>query len=841
MPKVYRAVVVAVFLAMVFLLVLPMGVLYWFTHRPFPQVRGELPLPGLNRPVRVLRDQWGVPHLFAQSERDLFLAAGYVQAQDRLFQMDLNRRAATGRLAEIFGDRPEVLDADRFSRTLGLAREAEKNYGLLPPASRELLDAYAEGVNRFIQTHLNNLPLEFKLLGYQPAEWTGVDTLALAKLIGWGLSENWSLELIRLGLAQERGEEVMWRVLPRQEDAGPYIIAPEIKSYPGRSAGVPSLPLKEAGLSGPATARMIRMDQNLRRFLNGSSVARLASNSWVVDGRRSASGKPILCNDPHLELTLPAVWYEMHLQCPDYEVIGVVFPGTPMVVLGHTRNIAWGATTTTADMEDFYIEKVHPSDPNQYLDQGQWEKFQVVTERIRIKPSQPGDRDYLEMQVRISRHGPVLNDVVDPKPARFEALALRWAGQEFSDPIAAFAEVARSKNWEEFRPAIQKLGYPVQNWIYADAEGHIGYIAAGYLPRRSAGHDGTVPVPGFVRKFDWAGFVPLDELPQLLDPADGVIVTANNPVMPSANAGYVISYNYSPPYRAARIHELLSQVPRLTAADMKRIQLDVYSKQAERLLPVFLRALEPAAARAHDLELALRQMRDWDFQTSADSPAATLFFETYRRVFAKTYTDEMSPSLFQTFQGSEYSYTEFDRLLETGDSPLFDDRRTPAVETRDQLIIAAFSEALAEGRERFGPRISTWSWGKIHTLSLTHPLAGEKPLQSLADWFKINLGPFPMPGGWNTVNNQFYSYAQKVFQVRLGPSLRHIVDFGAVAEAQMVYSGGQSGQPFHRHYADQTPLWLKGEYHPMWMDEAVIRGHLEGELVLVPAAGGSGT
>ena len=836
MPSVYRVLGLVLFFMVVLLLVLPLSLLYFITHKPFPQIKGEILLSGLERPVRVLRDSWGVPHLFAQNEKDLFLAAGYVQAQDRLFQMDLNRRAATGRLAEIFGDIPEVVDADRFSRTLGLAREAEKGYAQLPPPSRELLDAYAAGVNRFIRERMNNLPLEFKLLGYQPPDWTGVDTLALAKLIGWGLCENWSLELIRSGLVHERGEAVMWQILPRHQDFGPDIIDPGIKKYPGRLGSLRPLPVKSAALSGPAIARLVRMDQLLRRFLNGSSLARLASNSWVVDGKHSASGKPILCNDPHLELTIPAVWYEMHLVCPDYDVIGVVFPGTPMLVLGHTQKIAWGATTTTADMEDFYIEKVHPDNPNQYLDQGQWKDFQVVIERIQIKPKKPGARDHLDLPVRISRHGPVLNDVVEEKAAAGEALALRWAGQDFSDPIAAFADVARAKNWDEFRVAIQKLGYPVQNWIYADA-GHIGYIAAGYFPIRPAGHDGTAPVPGFSGEYDWQGFAPLDQLPQLLDPSNGVIVTANNKVMPAEAAPYVISYNYSPPYRAERIHELLAARPQLTVADMKQIQMDVYSKQAERLMPVFLKALEPAAAKQHELELALRQLRDWKFEMSADDPAPLLFFETYRRVFAKTFADEMSPELFQPFQRSEYSYNGFDNLLEEGNSPLFDDRRTPAKETRDQLLAQAFQEVIADGQKRFGPRMSTWSWGRIHTLTLNHPLAGEKPLKPLADLFHVNLGPYPMPGGWNTVNNEFYSYARDVFQVKVGPSLRHLVDFAAVPGAQMVYSGGQSGLPFNRHYADQTPLWLRGDYHPMWMDEAVIRQHLEGELVLAPPEG----
>jgi penicillin G amidase len=816
----------------VVLLVLPLSAFYLITHLPFPQIKGQLRLAGLSRPVKVLRDSWGVPHLFAENEKDLFFAAGYVQAQDRLFQMDLNRRAATGRLAEALGDIPEVVDTDRFARTVGFARDAEAGLAGLPPHSRELVDAFSRGINAFIHGHQNNLPLEFRLLGYRPPDWTAGDTMAVAKLIGWGLGENWSLELIRLALAQERGEEIMGQILPRHRDPGPYIIDPAIKNFPGRSAGLIPAPVRAANLSSPTIEKLLQLDRSLRRYLNGSDPGHLASNSWVIAGKRSASGHPILCNDPHLELTIPAVWYEMHLVCPDYDVIGAAFPGTPMIVLGHTRRIAWGATTTTADMEDLFIEKIHPDHPEKYLDHGRWVDFKIVTERIKIKPGQAGARDHLDLQVRISRHGPIINDVAEQKPKAGEALALRYAGQDPSDPVAALADVARAQNWDEFRRAIQQLGFPVQNWIYADAE-HIGYIAAGYFPIRPQG-DGIAPVPGWDGDYDWQGFVPLDQLPQLLDPADGVIVTANNKVMPAEAAPYVISYNYGPPYRAERIHELLDQKSNLTMDDMKRIQMDVFSKQAERLLPIFLKVLEPAAGQDHDFELALRHLRDWKFELAADDPAPTIFFETYRRAFEKTYADEISPALYQTFLSTEFAYNGFDNLLESGSSPLFDDRRTARVETRDDVIRAAFEEAIAALKKEYGPRISTWTWGRAHTLSLTHPLAGGKPLKPLADMLRVNLGPFPMPGGWNTVDNQFYSYAHDGFQVKVGPSLRQIVDLARVQDAAFVYSGGQSGLPLHRHYADQTPLWLRGDYHPMWMDEAEVRRHLEGELVLEP-------
>ena len=832
MKAFYRWLALAIFFVIVVLLVLPLSAFYLFTHQPFPQIKGEIKLAGLEQPVKVLRDTWGVPHLFAQNEKDLFFAAGYVQAQDRLFQMDLNRRAGAGRLAEVLGDIPEVVDADRFARTVGFARDAEAGLDSLPPHTRELLDAFSRGINSFIHEHEKNLPLEFRLLGYRPPDWTAGDTLCLAKLIGWGLCENWSLELIRMALAQERGEEMMWQILPRHQDSGPYIIDPAIKKFPGRSAGLSPAPVRAAGLSSLELEKLLAADRRLRRFLNGSDPSHLASNSWVIAGKRSASGHPILCNDPHLELTLPAVWYEMHLSCPDYEVIGAAFPGTPMIVLGHTRQIAWGATTTTADMEDVFIEKVHPDHPGKYLDRGRWVDFKVVTERIKIKPAKPGNRDHLDAQVRISRHGPILDDVVNQEPKPDEALALRYAGQDPSDPIAAFADTARARDWDQFRRAIQQLGFPVQNWIYADAE-HIGYLAAGYYPVRPRG-DGTVPAPGWDGDYDWQGFVPLDQLPQLYDPADGVIVTANNKVMPAAAAPYVISYNYSPPYRAARIHELLEQKQKLGIADMKRIQMDVYSRQAERLLPVFLKALEPAASQEHESELALRQLRAWKFELLAEDPASFIFFETYRRAFEKTFADEMSPALYRALAATQYAFNGFDNMLESGSSPLFDDRRTTRVETRDDIIRAAFAEAITALKKEYGPRASTWTWGRVHTLSLIHPLAGDKPLKPLADLLRINLGPFPMPGGWNTVDNQFYSYAQEVFQVKVGPSLRQIVDLARVPDAVFVYSGGQSGLPLHRHYADQTPLWMKGDYHPMWMDEAVIRQHLEGELVLQP-------
>ncbi|HUT52609.1 MAG TPA: penicillin acylase family protein [bacterium] len=837
--RIYRGIGAAVAAFFLALLVLGLSFFYIFTRKPLPQVAGKVVVAGLDSPVRVVRDKWDVPHIYARTRRDLFFASGFVQAQDRLFQMDLLRRVCEGRLAEWVGQ--SALPSDRLARTIGFHRQAARNLAAAPPESAEALDAYAAGVNAYIERHSSNLPLEYKALKSAVEPWEPADTLAIALYIGWGLANDWKNEVLRLGIMEERDEKNMWEIVPLYEAKGPDIVPPEY--WPGKAlnkkqeegARAPAIHGLGQVVSPHAIASLFAADAALRRFFSGGMARPLCSNSWAVDGSMTGSGKPILANDPHLELTLPSVWYELHLAGAGFDVIGVTFPGIPLVVLGHNREIAWGATTTQADTEDIFIEDINPADAHQYQFQGRWVPFRVEKEKIRVKQDKDGGFKDEVLEVRVGRHGPIINGVLDPPVRADKALALSWTGFEVTDPIGAFAAVNQARDWETFRGGIQRLGCPVQNWIYADGAGNIAYIAAGLYPVR-ARSNGTVPVSGQDGLHEWQGFVPLDELPQFINPKSHYIVTANNRVMPPDQVPYVISYSYGPPYRAARITELLAAESgkKFSAADMAAIQSDTYSMRARRLMPLFLEVLDLNRAGDDTLERAWLQVKDWDLDMAVSSSAPTIFAETWWQALRLTYEDEMSPELLQWFLEIQSGTNAFENLLDSGDLVLFDDRRTPQKETRDDIILMAWREAIRSLTDLKGPRMTTWKWGELHKLRLTHPLGRAPRLKGVADLFNVNIRPIPRPGGRETVNNGFYLLGNG-FDVVVGASMRQIVDFGDLENAGMAYPGGQCGQPFSAHYSDILPLWLRGKSHPMMMDRKEIEQAKEATLELIPA------
>lgn len=840
--RIYRGIMAGILLFVVALMVMAFAAFYIYTHKPLPHVQGKIELPGLEAAVVVIRDKWGVPHIYAENSNDLFFASGFVQAQDRLFQMDLLRRVCEGRLSEWFG--PDSLPSDRLARVIGFHRQAKKNFKHLSPESREVIESYTTGVNAYATRRETNISLEYRMIGQEFEPWRPEDTLAVALYIGWGLTGNWQVELLRLGLLEERGDALMREIMPLYEARGPDIISTEAK--PGNTLGRLEKDTTRMAwgrhspangiISGSGIASLLSADRSLRRFISGSMTSAMASNSWVVDGSLSASGKPILCNDPHLELTIPSVWYELHLVGAGINVIGVTFPGIPPVILGHTKTTAWAATTTMADMDDLFIEEVDPSDSGKYSYRGEWVEFEIVQERIEVRGDNPDSPGEQVLEVRISKHGPVINDVIDPKINTDKVLCLSWTGFETTDPIAAFISVAKAKDWDSFREGIQQLGCPVQNWLYADANGNIGYISAGLYPVRPR-HNGSAPAPGSTGMYDWQGYVPLDELPQVKNPSTHYLVTANNRVMPSDKTPYVISYNYVPPYRASRIVELITKEKgkKWTAPELSAIQMDTTSLRARRLLPVFMAVLDKHREEDRDLERAWRQLEDWDGNMDAKKAAPSIFAETYWQAVKLTYEDEMSPELFEWFTGVESAMNAFDNILEKGESVLFDYRRTEKVEGRDDVILRAFEESLRVLTERSGPRMSTWKWGRYHRLHLVHPLGEARQLKSMANFFKVNRSPIALSGGRNTVNNGFYHMGDG-YEVKVGPSMRHVVDLAQVEKATISYPGGQSGQAFSSHYADLLEFWLEGRGHPMLMSRSDIDSNMEAGLELLPEA-----
>ena len=776
---------------------------YLFIRRSFPTTNGTIRVPGLQSEVRVYRDQWGVPNIYADNLHDLFFAQGYVHAQDRLWQMEFNRRVGSGTLSEVLGE--ATLEDDKFLRTIGLRRAAEKDWEGLDKDTRAALQAYADGVNAFIESHKDRLPLEFVILGatqvpgYVPAPWTPVDSLVWGKVMCWDLGANWRDELKWARFIQKLGEETTRELMPAYPQAGPFIIPPEAKDY--RDLGTPDL----------------FPDEHLARLL-GNDGEGLGSNNWVVDGTMTASGKPLLANDPHLSLQMPSTWYEIGLHAPGLDVVGASFPGVPAVIIGHNERIAWGVTNVGPDVQDLYLEKVNPDNPYQVEYMGQWEDVKVVTEEIHVA----GQDEPVSLEVRITRHGPIINDVVE---GLAQPTAFRWTALEGQQLFRAVLLIDQADNWQEFRDALRYWDAPSQNFVYADVEGNIGYQMPGDIPIRAQGQ-GLVPVPGWTGEYEWTGYIPFDELPSVFNPPTHLVVTANNKVVPDVYP-YFITYGWSAPYRAQRITELLSAANpgSLTVDDMRDIQADVYSISAEKLMP-YLVALEPEGW------LQERVMRDllkpWDYYLSADSAAASVFEVFYWKLVEHTFQDELG-ELYPTYlEMGNYHRPLLERLVEEPDNHWWDDVSTDVRETRDDIYRAAFADALKYLGRHYGDLHTLWRWDKMHTAHFDHPLGAVKPLDRI-----FNISGVPVGGDNFTVNPGSFKY-KDLFSVNKGPSYRQIVDLSDWNNSRSMHTTGQSGQPFHKHFSDMIEPWRKVEHHPMLFDRAQIEQNREGLLVLVP-------
>lgn len=823
MKPIYKWIIGGVIL-IVFIVGLSVVYGYYQLKKEVPKYGDKIKLTGLENTVEVVYDKWGVPHVFGSSEKDLVRALGYLHARDRLWQMDLVRRAAAGRLSEIFGE--FAYDIDVSQRIMGLERFAKDAVSKLDEETLSVLQAYSDGVNAFIASQPEYPTIEFRVIGYKMELWKPSDIIMLARMTAWTLSANMTEEILRYALVSERGEEVAWKLMPRHEDPGPFIIPPEEKKY-GQGAFIRRpTGVKTASYPVEPLLKLLEVNKLARQF-TGFSSSGFASNSWVVAPSKTASGGAILCNDPHLELLLPSVWHEAHLSAGNINVAGVAFPGTPFIVLGHTPKIAWGATTTVADTQDLYILKTDPQDANKYLYNGEWLPFDVVEEKIKVRLK----KGYEEriVKVRISKHGPVVTDNLKGLPKNLPPLALRWAGYEVSNEIKALLNVAKATSWEEYLKAMQDFKVPVQNWVYADANGNIGYIANGLLPIRKKG-DGTLPVPGDDPSYEWQGYVPQEELPQLYNPKSGFIATANNKVVPEEDYPYIVSYRYAPPYRAMRIVEVLSAGNKLSLADMSKLQMDTKLMLGQRLAKYFIEAYEKKGNPSNpNLANLVNELKRWDFSTGVESIATLFFLESYRQAFRLTYEDEMSNELFENFREDTNVWSGFDNGIES-DFELFDDRRTQEVERRDDILVKAMTEAITTLSKEMGEDTRQWRWGKRHQILFNHPFGSINP--TLRKIFSV--GPFELAGARDTVNNGFFNWFTAPYIVYEGPSMRHLVDFGKFEESRITITVGQSLHRLSPHYSDQVSDWLAGGGHPMPMSREGVDKIAEGTITFVP-------
>lgn len=777
------------------------GALAWLLRGPLPAYAGRVHLAGLEGPVEIVRDRNAIPHIRARSMRDAYFALGYVHAQDRLWQMEMNRRIAAGRVAEAVG--PGALPTDRFLRTLGVRRAAQASLEHLDADARAVLDAYAAGVNAWISGHPGPLPLEFLATGVRPEPWQPADSIGWVKMMAWDLAGNWTEELLRLRLSTRLDTRQLQEFLPPYPGDAPLPVTDFAALY--RSLGAQALALGPTPL--PHTPEGI------------------GSNNWVVAGSRSASGKPLLANDPHLGLTVPSVWYLAHLEAPGLRVIGGTLPGVPLVIVGRTERIAWGMTNTKPDTQDLYLERLDPARPGYYQAPDGPRPFVERREVLHVK----GAADE-ELVVRETRHGPVLpagGSTAGLSPEY--VLAMRWTALDPDDlTYQAGLRMPLARNWDAFVATLRGYHTPQQNIVYADVDGHIGFIAPGRVPLRRPDNDlmGLAPAPGWDARYDWTGYVPFEDLPQRLDPPGGEIHTANDKIVDPAYP-YYITAEWAPPYRSRRIGELLAARPRHTLDDFARMHADVLSLHARELLP----RLRYTVTRDALSTAALERLNRWDGTMDAERPEPLIYAAWMRALGRRLYADELGPLFTQAWdiRGVFTANVLADR---DGQARWCDDITTPAVEDCDFQLSAALADAVAELARQYGPQPAAWRWADAHVARAEHRPFSRVPL--LADWFELNV---PVGGDVHTVNVARHHVADAAHPYRStqGASLRMLIDLADPDAARFIQATGQSGQRPSPHYADFLGAWRRVEYLPMSMRAADYEAGALGTLRLLPA------
>jgi len=822
------------------LVVLLCLVAYGYLRRSLPLVDGTLVVSGIGNAVEIIRDADSIPHVFASTRLDALYGLGYVHAQDRLWQMEFQRRIGHGRLSEIFGT--ATVPQDRFLRTVGFGRAASSAWERLTPESRRPIDAYVRGVNAFIESHHGRFPPEFTLLRFEPQPWSGVDVLVWVKMMAWDLSANYSYELMRLDLMARVGPARTAELLPRYPDAGLSILSPEaarrIPLSPPEPAGGSSKRPADATAgalqtSGSWSAALTRAlsggDGSVRGLLLGGTRAdALGSNNWVVDGTLTASGKPLLANDPHLGTHVPSLWYLAHMSAGDFDVIGATLPGAPAVAIGRNRFIAWGETNVAADVEDLYREHLDPSGTSAEF-RGAYEPLRTVRETIQVSGSSP-----VIVEVRVSRHGPLISDAInannaasarDPKPASLEPLAFRWTALEEEDnTVGAFLGLNQAHNWAEFTAALRMFTVPSQNFVYADVDGHIGYYAPGRIPIRATG-DGSIPAEGWTGEMEWTGWIPFDQLPHAYDPPDHFLITANQrPASPPYS--HLITVDYPEPYRAQRLHELIGGRDNLTPDDFRAMQADRRSLHARTLLPVLLQHVRPEASADRQ---AVDLLRRWNFEAQGDSAAEAIFQAWFLRLAPAIAGDELGPLSLDSYDGRFSYITRFVvNTLTDDNNPWCDNVQTSTHETCADAVTAALHEGMAALTGKLGADLAGWRWDAVHRAVFPHQ--GLDAVRLLRPLLSRSV---PSAGDWSTVNAAPVE-SDHPFEQREVPGYRQIIDLSPANDSRFLDAVGQSGHFLSRHYDDSLPDWQNVRHRRMRMDRTEIEKGAIGHLRLAP-------
>ncbi|RSO06525.1 penicillin acylase family protein [Streptomyces sp. WAC 05379] len=884
------------------------GGAYWSistVRASFPQTKGSITLKGLSGPVDVKRDDYGIPQIYASSDEDLFMAQGFVQAQDRFWEMDVRRHMTSGRLSEMFGK--SQVDNDEFLRTLGWDRIAKQEYDkTLSASTKKYLQAYAAGVNAYLDGKDNkDISLEYAALGftndYKPGKWTPVDSVAWLKAMAWDLRGNMQDEIDRALMTSRLGPKEIADLYPQYPysrnktivQAGQYDEVTKTYGSTGSAAGTGS---SAGGTSGTGTSsgtaglqgqlaglQEVLDDLPTAVGVNGNGIG---SNSWVVGGKYTITGKPLLANDPHLSASLPSVWYQMGLHCRavsskcQYDVSGYTFAGMPGVVIGHNQNISWGMTNSGVDVTDLYLEKLSGDG---YLYDGKTVPFTIRQETIKVAGGSPK-----KIVVRETNNGPLLSDRSDelvkvgrkatvdtaaPDRGDGYGIALRWTALDPGTTMDAVFAMDRAKDWTDFRAAAALFDVPSQNLIYADTENHIGYTLPGKIPTRPQGYDGSVPAPGWDAKSRWTGYIDDDELPYEYDPARGYIVTANQAVIDKAKYPYTLTTDWGYGARSQRINDLIqSKIDdggKISTDDMRQMQLDNSSEIAKLLVPKLLKIdisdkdVRDAAAIREAQEL----LEGWDYTQDADSAAAAYFNSVWRNILKLAFGNKLPKELRvegqclwvdpvnttgpadETDKVRECGEREPDQAQPDGGDRWFEVVRSlmsdedsdwwktpssgtrPSADNRDELFRRAMIDARWELTAKLGKDIDTWNWGRLHRLFLKNQTLGTEGPGFLQ--YALNRGPWKLSGGEATVNASGWNAAGG-YGVVWVPSMRMVVNLGDLDKSKWINLTGASGHAYNAHYTDQTDKWADGELLDWSFSDKAVDDGTSDTLVLKP-------
>lgn len=783
------------------------AILYNMLSSSLPAYQGIITSSKIISDIEIYRDSFAVPYIFAENDNDAAFALGYVHAQERLFTMDFIRRAGEGRLSEILGD--EAVPFDNMFRTVGIKRSILRNYSRIDPSVISLLQSYSDGVNAYIEERKGNYSIEFDVLGYQPEKWKPLHSLIIIKMMAWELNMSWWTDLTFSELIQKLGEKKALEILPDYPENAPTIIADNFKYL------------------SAINSSLVETDKAFRNFI-GWTGTHIGSNNWVVNANKSTSGKPIIANDPHLAFSAPGKWFAATVNSKEgWKTSGVTLPGVPGIVIGKGENISWVLTNVMNDDADFYIEKLDSSDSKYFVD-GQWRDLRIIKDTIKVKNGK--DR---VIEIKETHRGPIISDIhtfnfiYNTAESEFPPISMKWLGNEFSDEMLGFYKINKAKNWNQFREGVKYFGIPGQNFVYADTTGNIGYIMGARIPLRKKNNP-TLVFDGTNTENDWQGYVPVEEIPVVLNPKENFIASANNKILKDFK--YHISNLWEPSSRIDRIYELLNSKEKHSAEDFKKYQMDITSPYAKLITSHIVKAFEGIKINDNNLKTAIELLSEWDFNLNKQSQTPSIYVVTLKYLLHNIYYDELGDDLFNRFVFlANVPFRSLLQVLDKPESLIFDDISTAKTESKNEIIRKSFADALTFLEENLGKDLTNWQWGRLHTVTFKHAFSGNF---SLLDKY-INIGPYEIGGDGTTINNTEYPFSESIdkypmfshneFENILGPSMRYIYDFAKPDQYYLILTTGQSGNVMSDNYHDQTPYWLQGKYMLIKTDESSIR------------------